>query len=316
MHYLPANAQHIGAREYQQDSFGFADLSDESFLQHGGFLAVLCDGMGGMEHGDVASQTAVRAIVDAYARKTPEEAIPEALERSVREANQRVYEIAQELGKAENVGTTVVAAVVHDEALYFASVGDSGLFHLSNGQLQMVNQPHVYANILERAVAAGAISREQADQHPERESLTSFVGIHALEEIDRNTEPWPLRSGDTILLSSDGMFKTLEPHEILAATEGAHPRSWPRALVQRTIEKERPGQDNVTVLSVTLDPVELLLQETAPAPSVFESAPATPAPGAIAAEFAAKGSTPFLLIGLLMLIVAIAIGGLWFFHGR
>ncbi len=67
MRYLPAHAQHIGARHYQQDSLGLADPEDHAFLAHGGFLAVLCDGMGGMEHGDVASQTAVRAILDAYA---------------------------------------------------------------------------------------------------------------------------------------------------------------------------------------------------------------------------------------------------------
>ena len=66
MRYLSAHAQHIGARHYQQDSSGLADPEDEVFLAHGGYLAVLCDGMGGMEHGDVASQTAVRAILDAY----------------------------------------------------------------------------------------------------------------------------------------------------------------------------------------------------------------------------------------------------------
>ena len=51
MRHLPAHAQHIGSRRYQQDSFGFADPDDDDFLAHGGFLAVLCDGMGGMEHG-------------------------------------------------------------------------------------------------------------------------------------------------------------------------------------------------------------------------------------------------------------------------
>src|SRR6202451_1592094 len=90
MRYLPAHAQHIGARRYQQDSLGLADPEDHAFLAHGGFLAVLCDGMGGMEHGDVASQTAVRAVLESYARKTPDESIPAALERSAREANERV----------------------------------------------------------------------------------------------------------------------------------------------------------------------------------------------------------------------------------
>src|SRR5580704_14039646 len=101
MSFLPGNAQHIGARSSQQDSFGFGDPDDEAFLAHGGFVAVVCDGMGGMEHGDIASRLAVRAFLEAYQRKIPSESIPEALERSVREANDRVVDMAHDLGAAE-----------------------------------------------------------------------------------------------------------------------------------------------------------------------------------------------------------------------
>src|SRR5271155_2434553 len=133
MSFLPGNAQHIGARSSQQDSFGFGDPEDKAFLAHGGFVAVVCDGMGGMEHGDLASRTAVRTFLDAYGRKSPAESIPDALERSVREANDRVVEMAHHLGAAESVGTTLVAATVLDsgpenKSMYFISVGDSGLF--------------------------------------------------------------------------------------------------------------------------------------------------------------------------------------------
>ncbi len=334
MRYLSANAQHVGAREYQQDFFGLAGpehaqmepgqrLADPQFAAHAGFLAVLCDGMGGMAHGDVASKTAVQSMLRAYARKTPQESIPDALERSVREANQQVLIAANDLGMPEAVGTTLVAAVLHtapegQEFLYFASVGDSGLFHvtggvsggLGGGQLHTVNQPHVYANVLDRAVANGAISQQQAEQHPERESLTSFVGIQNLTEIDRNTEPWPVAAGDTILLASDGMFKTLEAHEIAAALDG-DPRRWPQTLVDQVLAKQRPGQDNVTVVSVTLDngwfaPLEV------PAASVFQDGQPS------LADLSAASSTPsrFLMLAILFLIVALGLAGLWFFHAR
>src|SRR6266851_8174998 len=140
MRYLSGDAQHIGLRQYQQDCYGFSDAGDLKFFEHGGFLAVLCDGMGGMEHGDVASQTAVRALLDAYALKTPAESIPDALERSVREANRRVLTVAKGLGRSEGVGTTLVAAVLHKGSLHFISVGDSGLFHVSDGQLHAINR--------------------------------------------------------------------------------------------------------------------------------------------------------------------------------
>lgn len=256
MSFLPANAQHIGARGSQQDSFGFGDPEDEAFLAHGGFVAVVCDGMGGMEHGDLASRTAVRSFLDAYSRKTPDENIPEALERSVREANDRVVEMARELGAAESVGTTLVAASVIDagaesKSMYFISVGDSGLFHISEGQMQTVNRPHIFANILDTAVSRGTLSKEQALLHPERESLTSFIGVGVLEEIDRNVDPWPIADGDTILLASDGLFKTLTAEEVLESCHG-HPQTWPDTLVARTLERKYEYQDNVTVLSVTV----------------------------------------------------------------
>ena len=251
MRYLHGDAQHIGSRRQQQDSFGFSDPLGEAFQAHGGFLAVVCDGMGGMEHGDIASQTAMRAVLEAYGRKTPEESIPRALERSVYQANEQVYAIAQSLGVAGSAGTTLVAAVLHGTSLYYISVGDSALFHLSKGRLRMVNRPHVYANLLAQAVADGTLSREAAANHPEREALTSFIGVQALKEIDRNTEAWPVRDGETILLATDGMFKTLDQAEMLSCLAG-DPRSWPAALVKRTLDKHAEMQDNVTVVSVTL----------------------------------------------------------------
>ena len=336
MRYLSASAQHAGAREYQQDSFGlaggFAGMSDPEFLRHAGCLTVLCDGMGGMAHGDIASKIAVQATLEAYARKTPEESIPDALERAVHEANRQVIEEAERLGAAEGVGTTLVAAVLHQDhqalervvesdvpdhqSLYFISVGDSGLFLFSGGQLQVVNQPHVYANVLDRAVANGVISQDQADQHPERESLTSFVGIQTLQEIDRNTEPWPVRTGDTILLASDGMFKTLEPHEIRAALEG-DPLLWPQELVDRVLKKQRPGQDNVTVVSVSVvSATDASLITDLPAPSVFKrglvdvAAPEVPS----AALPSTARPSRFLLVALLLVLLALAIAGLWYFY--
>jgi protein phosphatase len=211
--------------------------------------------MGGMEHGDLASRTAVRAFLEGYARKTAQETIPAALERSVREANAQVVEMAHELGAAESVGTTLVAAVLVDsddrgKGIYFISVGDSGLFHISDGQIQTVNRPHVFANVLDTAVTRGAMSKEQALLHPERESLTSFIGVDVLDEIDRNIDPWPISDGDTILLASDGLFKTLSAEEILESLTG-HPQRWPDALVARTLAQQYEYQDNVTVLSVT-----------------------------------------------------------------
>jgi PPM family protein phosphatase len=313
MSFLPGNAQHIGNRSSQQDSFGFGDLDDEAFLAHGGFVAVVCDGMGGMEHGDAASRMAVRAFLEGYGRKTPAESIPEALERCAREANGRVVEMAHDLGAAESVGTTLVAAVLinsggKNKAMYFISVGDSGLFHVSDGQVQTVNRPHIFGNLLDNAVTRGAMSKEQALLHPERESLTSFIGVEVLEEIDRNLEPWPISDGDTILLASDGLFKTLSAEEILGSLKG-HPQSWPDALVARTLAQKYEYQDNVTVLSVTVQdqPDTLKL----PPPAVAVGKPETAVKTVLLPP--RKRSRRVVAAALVIAIAGIAGGGRWWY---
>lgn len=335
MRFLPGNAQHIGARHSQQDSFGFADPEDREFTAHGGFLAIVCDGMGGMEYGDAASRTAVRAFLDAYQRKTPAETIPDALERSVREANAQVVGLAHSLGMAEGIGTTLVAAALHDHSLYYISVGDSGVFLCSRGQCRTLNKPHIFANVLDAAVARGSLSREDADSHPERESLTSFIGTEKLEEIDRNVEPLPLNDGDTVLLASDGMFKVLDANEIAMSLEGP-PQGWPEALVSRTIAKKREYQDNVTVVSVTLEaenraalPRTVVLNQAPPrvaapvapaAPVVHDMAPIPPpawnppSPPAAAPPVAASRSLwPFVV---LVIVLAAGAAGWWYMKNR
>jgi protein phosphatase len=320
MRFLPASAQHIGDRHSQQDSFGFGDPDHREFVEHGGFLAAVCDGMGGMEFGDAASHTAMRAFLDAYQAKTAAESIPGALERSVRAANDEVVALAHEYGLSEGMGTTLVAAAFYNSALYYVSVGDSGLFHLRGGVLRMINRTHTFANQLDAAVARGAISRADAENHPERESLTSFIGAESLEEIDRNLEPFPLVEGDVVLLASDGLFKTLSQEEMIecVASTSGNPLSCPEALVERTIAKKHEHQDNVTVLSIAATPEPVSRLQAAPVvepgpvfkPPVFEPGVADALPPA------PSRSRARLLLAVAILVLAAAGAWWYFFHGR
>ena len=289
MRYIPGNAQNIGARQSQQDSFGFGEIEDEAFVAHAGFLAIVCDGMGGMQHGELASKTAVKAVLDVYRTKTPEESIPDALERSARAANDAVCDLSHSMGNSEGIGTTLVACVLHETNLYWISVGDSNAYLCRQGNMMLLTQAHVFSNLLDKAVARGTISREDADRHPERDSLTSFVGIEKLEEVDRNTQPFPLADGDTILIASDGLFKTLSDAEIVSMMQGPPP-NWPELMVARTMAAQREHQDNVTVVTVTVTssqdgfvPVAAPsgIQMPPPAPVGLTSAIGIPVPGGL-----------------------------------
>jgi protein phosphatase len=251
----PGNAQHVGSRDDQEDSFGFSDPEDRDFVRHGGFAAVLADGMGGLARGQDASAAAVRAFLAAYSAKTPEESIAAAMERSARLANDAVAALAEGAGMEGNIGTTLVAAVVRPGALEWISVGDSALYLYRRGELRLLSHAHTYAVELDASASRGAITAEQARVDPDRDALTSYIGAPEIASIDRSAAPLPLESGDRILLCSDGLFKTLAPAELAAELEAA-PQEACEALVRKTLERGAPDQDNVTVLCVKVEGAE------------------------------------------------------------
>lgn len=248
MNILAGSAQHIGARAYQQDAFAFSSQGTE-FVAHAGILAIVCDGMGGMARGDLASEVATAAFLESYLSKSLKESIPAALERSLHTANANVVAEARKLNLMEEMGTTLVAAVIHQDELHYVSVGDSGLFHARAGQIRTMNRPHVFANYLDQAAAHGTITHHSAQTHPGRDLLTSFVGARMLEEIDRSHRPAHLIPGDVVLLASDGLFNTLSIEEIGSAV-GKGPEALAERLIAQTLAAENPTQDNVTVLTL------------------------------------------------------------------
>jgi protein phosphatase len=247
--FVPANAQHVGNRQNQQDSFGFSDLGDERFLTHGGFVAIVADGMGGLSRGDQASRLAVKTFLETYASKVEAEQIPQALERSLRAANTAVFEMALLAGSPGDVGTTLIAVSMHESGLHWISVGDSAIYLFRDGALTLLTTSHVYANMLDARVSRGEITAEQALADPQRDALTSYVGAPELNEVDRNLRPFALRPGDSIVLASDGLFKTLPEGEIVATLNADGDRA-PDVLVHKTLGCKREHQDNVTVCMV------------------------------------------------------------------
>jgi protein phosphatase len=247
--FIPATAQHIGTRSHQQDSYGFSDPDDETFVAHGGFIAVVADGMGGLAHGDAASRIAVKTFLEAYASKTRTEPVAAALDRALRAANGAVFSLAVGLGAPGDVGTTLVAVALQSDGLHWTSVGDSAIYLFRGGELTLVTTSHIYGRTLDARVTRGEMSAEEARSDPQREALTSYVGASELGEVDRNIRPFPIQAGDSILLASDGLFKTILDGEIAATLAGEGDRA-PQILVRKTLACKRDHQDNVTVCVV------------------------------------------------------------------
>jgi protein phosphatase len=252
MRIRPGNAQNQGARDSQQDSFGFSDLEDRAFTAHAGCLAVVADGMGGMAHGGAASATAVQTVLREYAAKTAAESIQDALERAVRRANGAVVEMAEAVGLPREVGTTLAAAVVHQGGLHWISVGDSRVYLFRRGRVTQVTVDHVYAAELDARLAEGEISADRAESDPDRDALTSHLGQARLGAVDRSVTPFPLLEGDRILVCSDGIYRALSHAELAGPLAGA-PQDACETLVSQVVAKRLAKQDNMTVIVLALD---------------------------------------------------------------
>lgn len=253
MRIVPGNAQHLGSRPEQQDDFGFSDTADLDFISHGGVLALVTDGMGGLAQGREASLSAKQTMLRQYEEKSRAETIPQALIKALDAANASVVEMAQQAGMEGQIGTTLAAAVIKNDELYWISVGDSRIYLYRKGELTQLTTDHDYANHLVREVEIGNISPEAAATHPQRHALTSHLGLRYLREIDRNEDPINLEPGDRILLCSDGLYRTL-PEEEIAQLLKQDPQHAADDLIELTLTQEKRSQDNVTVAILACEP--------------------------------------------------------------
>lgn len=239
-------AQHIGKREEQQDALDV--YSDSERPVGDSFLFLVADGMGGMQYGKEAAQLAIAEVAHSFSSKDPNTPIQEALEHSMRAANKKVHLMASTNGCAGGAGTTLIVAFVDNSTLYWASVGDSRLYLFRNSALQQLNVEHNLRNRLASLAAKGLFPIDDIETNPQKESLTSFIGIETLKEIDGENRELLLEPGDHILLCTDGLFKTLNSKEIVAILNSSDPKKIASNLVLSAINRNLPHQDNISVI--------------------------------------------------------------------
>jgi len=241
------NVQHVGGRSEQQDAFGFSDPSRPETIEQKGLLAIVADGMGGMEKGSAASNAAIQAMIGTHDDWGGEEAVPEWMRRAVGRANRAVLEVAEGAGLEGEVGTTLSAVLIDDNAIHWVSVGDSRVYLFRDDELAQLTDDHVYARELQEQVREGEISAEEAAQHPERGALTSYLGMSTLKHINQNERPLRLQDGDQLMICSDGLYNGLEEEQIQAALELSSQDAC-EALVQQVLGDAGEHQDNLTVM--------------------------------------------------------------------
>ena len=132
--YRVANLQGLGARTGQEDSFTVAGAFDAAMVQEKGLFFAVCDGMGGMKDGRLASETAIQSLRQSFQAMDRSQDLAPQLKQSVYQASAQVE--ARIWGEG---GSTVVMGILYQDRLYYASVGDSFLYLLREGNLLRLN---------------------------------------------------------------------------------------------------------------------------------------------------------------------------------
>lgn len=239
-----ATATHPGmVRSHNEDSIA-ADAAAG--------LAVLADGMGGYNAGEVASGIAV-AMISAELKKALtaitgdlDAATAEKLvgEHAVR-ANNAIFQASQSQPQYAGMGTTLVVALWHDNRMVVGHIGDSRLYRMRAGKLEQVTRDH---SLLQEQIDSGLITKEQARHSQNKNLVTRAVGIDP--EVDAEVHSYPVEAGDIYLLCSDGLndMVTDEDMELTLASLQANLPLAAEQLVQQA--NDNGGRDNVSVILV------------------------------------------------------------------
>lgn len=216
--------------------------NEDSFVASSPLFAV-ADGMGGHSAGDLASAAVVERLAEAIAADF---LAPRTIERALERATADISTIAgdSELG----VGTTVTGAALtlQDDQPYFAvfNIGDSRVYSFERNELAQVTVDH---SVVQELVDAGALTREEAEYHPDSNIITRAVGFNAQPTPDF----WmlPVRTGMRLLLCSDGLTKELTDARIrLHMAAGLSPTETATALIDAALAAG--GRDNITTIVV------------------------------------------------------------------
>ena len=235
------NAQHVGSRKDQQDSFGISSI-DDNVVSERGVLAVVADGMGGLNNGGVLSKAAVRAALRSFQNEPAEKNDEMLLLRTLKRAKDAVADTGVTDG-----GTTFIAVLIHNRQLHFVSVGDSRISLMRNGGLIQLNREHVYGRELDDLVLNGSLSEQEAALDKQRAALTSYLGKSGDITIDRNINPIPLFNGDKIILMSDGVYGYLTENELTELLMN-EPMAAAAAVQNALVAKQNPSQDNLPIV--------------------------------------------------------------------
>jgi len=222
-------------------------LNEDSFLSdHERGIFAVADGVGGAEAGEVASQTAVDVLSEAFRHRIHDgDDVEDLMELAIQRANASIHQMANEHPRFSMMATTIVALHVDGLKATFGHVGDSRLYRVtSNGELRRETEDH---SIVEEEVRAGRMTPEQAANHPSKNVISRALGAEPSVEVDMKTIE--IEDGTSFLLCTDGITRHLSDNELRDLLVSGQPIDAVCEEMKRRCY-ERGAEDNLTAVIV------------------------------------------------------------------
>ncbi len=228
-------------RSLNQDAFFAGEISEDIAF------AVVCDGMGGANAGEIASQTAVKTIseyiINSYRRKITIRDFLKILKNAILSANITIYDMAEKDENLKGMGTTAVVAVVKGNEVAIAHVGDSRIY-LVNDAITQLTRDH---SVVQTLIESGELSPEDAALHPRKNVITRALGVESDVTVD--TAELVLQENETLLLCTDGLTNFVTDEDILETFGQNDVSKVPEKLIE--LANAGGGGDNITAVTLT-----------------------------------------------------------------
>ncbi len=234
-----SSATSIGCiRSLNEDSFFVSEPDNTDTV-----FAIVADGMGGHNAGEVASENAVE-ILKKDIQERHGESPENILIGAISEANTKIYEMSKKGKELSGMGTTITACVIEKNTVTAAQVGDSRLYLIRGDEINQITKDH---SLVEMLIDSGAITKEEAKNHPQKNVITRAIGTD--ETVEADFYEFKTKKGDVILLCSDGLVNMLDDTEILSVVKSSGDfKSAANTLVENA--EKAGGTDNITVVLI------------------------------------------------------------------
>lgn len=218
---------------------GSRDRQEDYYIcrqKEGRTIAVVCDGMGGMRDGNIASRFAAEQMTETLEKVKLTESMHSFWKKELERLDDGVFGLRDPQGTRLKAGTTMVAVLLQEDKLHWFSVGDSRLFYMREHKLYGVTREHNYA----------LLAGEDSDGE-KREQLVSYLGMGAAELFDGSNTPFLTKRGDRLLLCTDGLSRALQQEEIADILgSGKNPKAICDGFREALEAKKHSRQDNAT----------------------------------------------------------------------